>query len=81
MRPDFRTFQYTSRAKTLIHHYGRTDRKGRIDKKQAYMTSKGSDKTALPRAFDEIQRMDLDEVTNHMLDSSTTGQLYMQVKE
>ena len=36
MRLDFRTFQYSSQAKILIHHGGRTDRKGRIDKKQAY---------------------------------------------
>ena len=36
MRPDFRTFRYSSRAKILIHHGGRTDQKGRIDKKQAH---------------------------------------------
>ena len=36
MRPDFRTFQYLSRAKILIHHGDRTDRKDQIDKKQAY---------------------------------------------
>ena len=34
MRPDFRTFQYSSRAKIPIHHGARTDRKGRIDRKQ-----------------------------------------------
>ena len=38
MRPDFRTFQYSSRAKIPIHHGARTDRKGRIDRKQAYAT-------------------------------------------
>ena len=37
MRPDFRTFQYSSRAKIPIHHGARTDRKGRIDSKQAYI--------------------------------------------
>ena len=37
MRPDFRTFQYSSRAKIPIHHGARTDRKGRIDRKQAYI--------------------------------------------
>ena len=31
----FRTFQYSWRAKILIHHGGRTGKKGRIDKKQA----------------------------------------------
>ena len=36
MRPGFRTFQYSSRAKIPIHHGDRTDRKGRIDRKQAY---------------------------------------------
>ena len=36
MRPDFRTFQYSSGAKIPIHHGARTDRKGRIDRKQAY---------------------------------------------
>ena len=36
MRPDFRTFQYSSRAKIPIHNGARTDRKGRIDRKQAY---------------------------------------------
>ena len=36
MRPDFLTFQYTPRAKIPIHHGAQTDRKGRIDKKQAY---------------------------------------------
>ena len=37
MRPDFRTFQYSSRAKIPIHHGARIDRKGQIDRKQAYM--------------------------------------------
>ena len=37
MCPDFRTFQYSSRAKILIHHGGRTDRKGQIDQKQALL--------------------------------------------
>ena len=36
MHPDFRTFQYSSRTKIPIHHGARTDRKGGIDKKQAY---------------------------------------------
>ena len=35
MRPDFKTFQNSSRAKILIHHGARIDRKGRIDRKQA----------------------------------------------
>ena len=35
MRPDFRTFQYSSQAKILIHHGAGTDKKGRIDRKQA----------------------------------------------
>ena len=34
--PDFRSFQYLSRAKIPIHHGARIDRKGRIDRKQAY---------------------------------------------
>ena len=34
MCPDLLTFQYSSQAKILIHHGDRTDRKGRIDKKQ-----------------------------------------------
>ena len=38
MRQDFRTFQYLSRAKILIHHGAPTDRKGRIGRKQAYST-------------------------------------------
>ena len=37
MCPDFRTFQYSSRAKILSRHGCRTDLKGRIDKKQAYV--------------------------------------------
>ena len=36
MRPNFRTFQYSSRDKIPIHHGARIDRKGRIDRKQAY---------------------------------------------
>ena len=40
MRPDFRTFQYSSWAKILIHHGGRIDQKGRIDKKQTYLQHK-----------------------------------------
>ena len=35
MRQDFLPFQYSSWAKTLIHHGDSTDRKDRIDKKQA----------------------------------------------
>ena len=41
MHPDFRTFQYSSRAKIPIHHGARTDRKGRIDRKQAYKMQHG----------------------------------------
>ena len=37
MHPDFQMFQYSSRAKILIHHGDLTDRKDRIDKKQAYI--------------------------------------------
>ena len=37
MRLDFQMFQYSSRAKIPIHHGARTDRMGRIDKKQAYI--------------------------------------------
>ena len=33
---DFQTFQYSSRAKILIHHGDRTNRKDWIEKKQAY---------------------------------------------
>ena len=36
MRPETRTFLYWSRAKILIHHGDRTDRKDGIDKEQAY---------------------------------------------
>ena len=43
IRPDFRTFQYSSRAKIPIHHGARTDRTGRIDRKQAYRLAMGGE--------------------------------------
>ena len=49
MRPDFRTFQYSSLAKIPIHHGARTDRKGRIDRKQAYNNMGQSDYRRIPQ--------------------------------